>query len=83
MINKALIEIPPKFANMPPVNPRHRVGTAAGSSWKGSAGLAADVRSCGEWMREKAWERKGHLCPKCNVEMLITSVHFSLAPFSL
>ena len=71
MINKALIEIPPKFANMPPVNPRDRAGTAAGGSWKGAAGLAADVRYYGEWMREKAWERIGHLYPKCNGETVI------------
>lgn len=64
MINKALIEIPPKFAELPPVNPRDRTGTAAGSSWKGAAGLAVDVRYYGEWMREKAWERIGHLYPK-------------------
>jgi putative DNA methylase len=71
MINKALIEIPPKFADMPPVNPRDRSGTATGSSWKGAAGLAADVRYYGEWMREKAWERVGHLYPKCNEETVI------------
>ena len=71
MINKALIEIPPMFANMPPVNPHDRAGTAAGGSWQGAAGLAADVRYYGEWMREKAWERIGHLYPKCNGETVI------------
>ena len=71
MINKALIEIPPKFADMPPVNPRDRAGTAAGGSWKGAAGLAADVRYYGEWMREIAWERIGHLYPQCNGETVI------------
>lgn len=63
MINKALIEIPPKFAGMPPVNPRDRVGTAGSGGWKGAAGLAADVRYYGEWMRDKAFERIGHLYP--------------------
>ena len=71
MINKALIEIPPKFANMPPINPRDRDGTAGGGSWKGAAGLAADVHYYGEWMREKAWEQIGHLYPKCNGEVVI------------
>jgi len=71
MINKALIEIPPKFANRPPVNPRDRAGTAAGGSWRGAAGLAADVRYYGEWMREKAWEHIGHLYPKCNNETVV------------
>jgi len=71
MINKALIEIPPNFANMPPVNPRDRAGTAAGGSWKGAAGLAVDVRYYGVWMRDKAWERIGHLYPKHNDETVI------------
>jgi putative DNA methylase len=71
MINKALIEIPPKFADMPPVNPRDRASTAQGGSWKGAAGLAADVRYYGEWMRDRAWERIGHLYPKCNGETVI------------
>src|SRR5258706_6690253 len=44
MINKALIEIPPKFANRPPVNPRDRAKMGGSEGWKGAAGLAADVR---------------------------------------
>jgi len=64
MINKALIEIPPKFANQPPVNPRDRGGTGQGGDWKGAVGLAADVRYYGKWMRDRAWERIGHLYPK-------------------
>ncbi len=71
MINKALIEIPPKFANRPPVNPRDREKAGGGGSWKGAAGLAADMRYYGEWMRDRAWERIGHLYPKCNGETVI------------
>ncbi len=71
MINKAQIEIPPKFAKMPPVNPRDRSGTAQGGSWKSAAGLAADVRYYGEWMRDRAWERIGHLYPDYNGETVI------------
>ncbi|MBN2002051.1 MAG: DUF1156 domain-containing protein [Anaerolineae bacterium] len=71
MINKALIEIPPKFANRPPVNPRDREAAGGGASWKGAAGLAADVRYYGEWMRDRAWERIGHLYPTCNGETVI------------
>src|SRR5690606_17103885 len=71
MINKAQIEIPPRFANMPPVNPhdREQIGK---ETWRGAAGLAADVRYYGEWMREKAWERIGHLYPTHNGETVIT-----------
>lgn len=62
MINKAMIEIPPRFANMPPVNPEdsRQLGN---SGWKGAAGLAADVRYYGEWMKQEAFKRIGHLYP--------------------
>jgi putative DNA methylase len=62
LINKALIEIPPKFAGMPPVNPVDR--NQIGAEWKGAAGLAADVRHYGKWMRDEAEKRIGHLYPK-------------------
>jgi putative DNA methylase len=70
MINKAQIEIPPRFANMPPVNPRDREQIGK-ETWRGAAGLAADIRYYGEWMREKAWERIGHLYPTHNGETVI------------
>jgi putative DNA methylase len=63
LITKALIEIPPKFAGMPPVNPKDRE-RGMGAHWKGAAGLAADVRYYGEWMRDQARKRIGHLYPK-------------------
>jgi putative DNA methylase len=71
MINKAQIEIPPRFAHQPPVNPRDRQRMNSGEGWKGTAGLAADVRFYGEWMRERAWERIGHLYPTYNGETVI------------
>lgn len=67
MINKAMIEIPPKFAGKPPINPEAQAGLAPGGQWKGSAGLAEDVRYYGEWMKQKAFERIGHLYPKVKV----------------
>lgn len=67
MINKAMIEIPPKFANMRPVNPesRHQFGSSAAP--KGAAGLAEDVRYYGEWMKLEAYKRIGHLYPKAKL----------------
>ncbi|WP_410052554.1 DUF1156 domain-containing protein [Bradyrhizobium sp. SZCCHNRI1003] len=59
MIGKAMIEIPPKFKDMPPVHP----GIAERSFYRNAEGLAEDVKYYGEWMREKAWERIGHLYP--------------------
>jgi len=66
LITKALIEIPPKFAGWPPVNPQDR-GRGAGAAWKGAAGLAADVRYYGKWMRDEAERRIGHLYPKARL----------------
>jgi putative DNA methylase len=51
LITKALIEIPPKFAGLPPVHPRQDKELFA-SEWKGAAGLAEDVRYYGQWMRD-------------------------------
>ena len=62
MINKAMIEISPKFAGQPPVNPESR--RQLGGEWKGVQGLAEDVRYYGEWMKKKASEKIGHLYPK-------------------
>ena len=63
LITKALIEIPPKFAGLPPVHPREDKELFA-SEWKGAAGLAEDVRYYGQWMRDEAEKRIGHLYPK-------------------
>ena len=72
LINKAMIEIPPMFAGHAPVNPRdHKPGTGGDARWKGAAGLAADVRYYGEWMRERAQERIGHLYPQHKGETVI------------
>ncbi len=65
LINKALIEIPPKFAGRPPVSP----GLASEQlSWEGATGLAADVRAYGEWMRDEAQKRIGGHYPKATLE---------------
>src|SRR5579859_164495 len=64
LINKALIEIPPRFAGCPPVNPQARRGTGQGGTWNGVAGLAEDVRYYGQWMRDEAQRRIGHLYPQ-------------------
>jgi len=61
MINKAMIEIPPKFTGQPPVNPDSRRQIR---SWCGAQGLAEDVQYYGEWMKQKALERIGNLYPK-------------------
>ena len=70
LINKAMIEIPPRFANRPPVNPawqNKRDDEKAMTHWRGAQGLADDVRYYGQWMRDEAEKRIGHLYPKIEV----------------
>lgn len=63
LINKALIEIPPKFADLPPIHPNAENRAV----WKGAEGLAEDVRRYGQWMRDEAEKRIGHLYPKATL----------------
>ncbi len=65
LINKALIEIPPKFRDQPPVFPG--LAESEFREWKGAEGLAADVRAYGQWMRDEAEKRIGHLYPKATL----------------
>ena len=73
LINKAMIEIPPKFAGRPPVNPEARPGGPSAKAsliergWTGAQGLAEDVRYYGQWMRDEAERRIGHLYPPVEV----------------
>ncbi|MFN3593547.1 MAG: DUF1156 domain-containing protein, partial [Thiobacillaceae bacterium] len=73
-INKAMIEIPPRFAGRPPVHPPSSNGSGIRSEgrlfareWKGAQGLAEDVRRYGAWMRDEAEKRIGHLYPKIEI----------------
>lgn len=71
LINKALIEFPSKYANHPPTNPdADPMGMIVGKGknakpvpWNGTYGLANDIRHYGQWMREEAYRRIGHLYP--------------------
>ena len=67
MINKAMIEIPPRFAGQAPVNPDSRTRLDGATGWQGAQGLAADVQYYGEWMKREAFRRIGHLYPKVKV----------------
>jgi putative DNA methylase len=60
LISKALVEIPPKFAGRPPVHP----GRDLHRHYHAAQGLAEDVRFYGQWMRDEAERRIGHLYPK-------------------
>ena len=75
LLNKAMIELPPKFHNQKPINPEaDPLGMFTGTGkrrtripWKGTAGLANDIRYYGKWMREEAHKRIGHLYPKAQL----------------
>lgn len=68
LIGKALVEIPPKFAGQPPINSKAREELKRGAwNGKGAQGLAEDVRYYGQWMRDEAEKRIGHLYPKAQL----------------
>ena len=81
LINKAMIEIPPKFAGRPPVNPESRKDKGAKlKTWQGVQGLAEDVRYYGQWMRDEAFKRIGHLYPSIEVTERMVSERPDLKP---
>jgi putative DNA methylase len=80
LINKAMIEIPPKFAGLPPVNPESRRKLDV-QTWKGAQGLAEDVRYYGQWMRDEAEKRIGHLYPKVEVTADMAKERPDLNPY--
>jgi putative DNA methylase len=62
LITKAMIEIPPKFKDRPPVHPNQEP-ELIGRQWRRAEGLAEDIRYYGRWMRDEAFKRIGHLYP--------------------
>lgn len=88
-INKAMIEIPPKFAGCAPVGPevfnnktsKKKATKDAFEEWSGAKGLAEDVRRYGNWMRDEAQKRIGHLYPKVLVTEAMVAERPDLAPY--
>ncbi len=82
LINKAMIEIPPKFAGEPPVNPQsRREKSLIEREWKGAQGLAEDVRYYGKWMRDEAERRIGHLYPQVEITAAMVQERPDLKPY--
>lgn len=79
LINKAMIEIPPKFRGKPPVNPEARKQKLAKGS-QGAQGLAEDLRYYGQWMRDEAQKRIGHLYPKIAITAAMAKEQADLGP---
>lgn len=88
-INKAMIEIPPKFAGRAPVGPepvadkisKKKATKDAFADWSGAKGLAEDVRRYGAWMRDEAQKRIGHLYPKVLITADMVAERPDLAPY--
>ena len=82
LINKAMIEIPPRFAGRQPVNPDTRnEPTVVARTWKGAQGLADDVRHYGRWMRDEAEKRIGHLYPPVEISPAMLRERSDLEPY--
>ena len=82
LINKAMIEIPPRFSGKSPVNPRARTGgELVERQWNGARGLAEDVRYYGNWMRDEAERRIGHLYPEVEVTPEMVGTRPDLKPY--
>ena len=86
-INKAMIEIPPRFAGHTPVGPEieadkgsRKATRDAFEDWSGARGLAEDVRRYGAWMREQAQQRIGHLYPQIEVTAEMATERDDLKP---
>jgi putative DNA methylase len=60
LINKAMIDVPSKFAGRSPVNAEARRDNGL-RTWEAAQGLADDVRYYGAWIREEAQRRIGSL----------------------
>jgi len=84
-INKAMIEVPPKFAGLAPIGPlpRGEQASVVGLSrdWPGATGLAEDVRRYGTWMRDRAVARVGHLYPPVEVTAEMAAERADLKPY--
>ena len=91
MINKAMIEIPAKFAGQAPIGPipasdkqdkKKATKNVFAEDWSGAKGLAEDVRRYGNWMREQAFERIGHLYPKVKITDKMMAERPDLKPYA-
>jgi putative DNA methylase len=84
MINKAMIEIPPKFAGQAPIGPipQGEKQQKFIEDWSGAKGLAEDVRRYGHWMKEEAFKRIGHLYPKVKITEEMIDERPDLKPYA-
>jgi putative DNA methylase len=63
MINKAMIEIPPRFKDKAPIGPEVDSQANLVNEWSGAKGLAEDIRRYGALLSQKAYEKIGQYYP--------------------
>lgn len=84
LINKAMIEIPPKFVGHRPIGPipeNEKQIDTENYTWPGLTGLAEDVRRWGHWVREEAFKKIGHLYPPIEITEEMTKERLDLLPY--
>ena len=64
VLNKCNLELAPRWAGQAPVNPEDRRKIGGSENWRGTKGLAADMRHYGRLIRERAQKKIGHLYKK-------------------
>jgi putative DNA methylase len=81
-INKAMIEIPPRFAGRAPIGPipAGEQQDFSQKAWPGAGGLAEDVRRYGAWMRKEAQQCIGHLYPQIEITEVMATDRPDLKP---
>ncbi|ADG14232.1 protein of unknown function DUF1156 [Paraburkholderia atlantica] len=68
LINKAMVDIPPRFSGRSPVGPLQRFSTASHiENYGGTLGLAEDVRRYGALLHAEVSRKVGHLYPQVNL----------------
>lgn len=84
LINKVLLEIPPRFSGRAPVNPSavgRKQTDLIERTWSGAQGIADDVRYYGRWVRDEAERRLGHFYLPVSITTEMASARQDLMPF--
>jgi putative DNA methylase len=67
LLNKCNIELAPRWIDHAPINPEERRQIGGGGAWRGTDGLAADIRYFGCIVHERTFKTIGHLYPKARL----------------
>lgn len=68
LLNKCNLELAPRWIGYSPVNPEDRSRIGGTGAWRGTYGLAADVRYYARLLYDRALPKIGHLYPKARLQ---------------